>query len=82
MDRVSPLPSRGSVFFDVRDEGRSLRLSYHADTDGFVLSMWRDSYCLGTFRLPAEDAPRFIHTMVASLAEWRQDVQSGDSEIG
>ncbi len=67
MDRVSPLPSNGGVFFDPRDEARSLRVSYHADLDVFVLSLWRDAECLGSFQLPAQDSPRFVHTLMTSL---------------
>jgi hypothetical protein len=31
MEEVSPLPRSGDVFFDPRDEGRFLRLSYHPE---------------------------------------------------
>lgn len=67
MEPVSPLPAQGAVFFDPRDEGRFLRVSYHDDLGVFVLSLWRDDTCLGTFRLSAEEAPRLIHTMVGAL---------------
>ena len=68
MDEVTHLPTRGSVFFDERDEGRSLRLSYHRETAVFVVSLWRVDTCLGTFRLAAEDAPRFVHEITSSMA--------------
>ena len=67
MESVSPLPTQGTVFFDPRDEGRFLRVSYHDDLGVFVLSLWRDDTCLGTFRLAAEEAPRLIHAMVTAL---------------
>jgi hypothetical protein len=69
MEQVTPLPSHGSVFFDERDQGRSLRLSYHQDSAVFVISLWRFDLCLGTFRLPAEDAATFVHSLVEPLAE-------------
>lgn len=68
MDTVSPLPNRGTVFFDPRDDGRVLRVSHHSDLGVFVFSLWRDDTCLGTFRLAADETPRLLQTMVASLA--------------
>lgn len=67
MKPVSPLPTHGAVFFDPRDEGRSLRVSFHDALGVFVLSLWKDDTCLGTFRLPVDDAPRLIHSMVGAL---------------
>ena len=63
---MSPLPAQGTVFFDPRDEGRFLRVSFHDDLGVFVLSLWRDDTCLGTFRLAADEAPRLIHAMVTA----------------
>ncbi len=68
MDEITPLPSHGSVFFDERDQGRSLRLSYHSENANFVISLWRIDTCLGTFRLSADEAPRFIYELTSSLA--------------
>ena len=68
MGSVSPIPHQGAVFFDPRDEGRFLRVSYHDDAGIFVLSWWRDSTCLGTFQLDPAEAPRLIHAIAAGLA--------------
>ena len=68
MGSVSPIPQQGAVFFDPRDEGRFLRVSYHDDKDLFVLSWWRGSTCLGTFHLDPAEAPRLIHAIAAGLA--------------
>ena len=81
MDKVSPLPQHGSVFFDPRDEDRQLRVSYHSEQDVFVLSLWRREMCLGTFRLPAADAARFVHVMVSSLAEQSDASGFADTQI-
>ena len=69
MEQVTPLPNQGAVFFDERDQGRSLRLAFHRDSSVFVISLWRFDLCLGTFRLPAEDAPTFVKELVQSLAD-------------
>jgi hypothetical protein len=68
MDEVTPLPTHGSVFFDPRDQGRTLRVSFHPASSMFVVSLWRDEECLGTFRLPSVDVPRLVHGLVAPLA--------------
>ena len=67
MEPVSPLPTQGAVFFDPRDERRFLRVSFHEALAVFVLSLWKDDICLGTFRLSADEAPRLIHSMVSAL---------------
>jgi hypothetical protein len=77
MEPVSPLPTQGAVFFDPRDEGRFLRLSFHDDLGVFVISLWRDDSCLGSFRLAADEAPRLIHTMVGSLVPSEPGAGSG-----
>ena len=68
MDRVSPLPSNGAVFFDPRDPTRSLRVSYHAEQAVFVLSQWRGSDCLATFQLSADEVPQLVYALTRSLA--------------
>lgn len=82
MDRISPLPNQGSVFFDVRDEGRSLRLSFHSESNVFVFSLWREAECLGSFRLPADDAPRLIHAITTGLAGDRPVAFDATTEVG
>jgi hypothetical protein len=67
MERISPIPQQGAVFFDPRDEGRFLRVSAHTETGVFVLSWWRDETCLGTFRLSSDEAPRLIHAIASGL---------------
>jgi hypothetical protein len=67
MGDVSPIPQQGAVFFDPRDEGRFLRVSFHEDQSVFVLSWWRESTCLGTFHLAPDEAPRLIHAIASGL---------------
>ena len=60
---AAPLPRLGEVFFDVRGESRSMRLSWYADTGVAVFSIWQGGMCTGTFRLPIADLPRMIETL-------------------
>jgi hypothetical protein len=58
-----PLPREGEVFFDVRGEARSMRLSWYADSRVAVFSIWQGSRCTGTFRLPFADLARMVQTL-------------------
>ncbi|SRR5579871_1072221 len=60
---AAPLPRLGEVYFDVRGESRSMRLSWYADTGVAVFSIWQGGTCTGTFRLPMADLPRMIETL-------------------
>ena len=60
---AAPLPRLGEVFFDVRGNSRSMRLSWYADTGVAVLSIWQGGTCTGTFRLPMDDLARMIEAL-------------------
>ncbi len=71
MGELFPMPRLGDVFDDVRDNGRTMRVSCHTDRGAVVVSLWHDALCRGSFRLAAADLDRFISTlteMSASLA--------------
>jgi hypothetical protein len=61
---AAPLPRLGEVFFDVRGNARSMRLSWYADTGVAVFSIWQAGTCTGTFRLPMGDVARMIETLM------------------
>ena len=65
--KVTPLPSRGQVFFDDRDPDRTMRVSWRPQEDVFVLSLWRQGECIGTFRLPKDHLSGLIAAMVDQL---------------
>ena len=60
---AAPLPRLGEVFFDVRGNSRSMRLSWYADTGVAVFSIWQAGMCTGTFRLPMGDLSRMMETL-------------------
>ena len=60
---AAPLPRLGEVFFDVRGDSRSMRLSWYADTGIAVFSIWQGGRCTGTFRLPMEDLARMTEIL-------------------
>lgn len=58
MGEVYPFPGVGDTFDDLRDGGRTLRVSMHADRGMVVLSLWSGVFCRASFRLAAADAER------------------------
>jgi hypothetical protein len=60
MGEVLPLPNPGDIFEDVRDGGRTMRVSYHADAGTVVVSLWAGPLCRASFRLAAGEAERLI----------------------
>ena len=54
------IPRAGAVFLDPRGEDRSLRVTWHQESQLVVLSLWRDNVCAGTFRLAADEVPDLI----------------------
>jgi hypothetical protein len=69
MSEVTALPSAGGVFFDPRDAGRTLRVSWHAVTRTYVLSVWRDGACAATFQLPVDEVPDLVRALMTPLTE-------------
>jgi hypothetical protein len=64
---VTPLPWRGGIQPDIRNDGRSLRVSAHP-IDGLVsLSLWRDDACIATHQMGATDVSGLISLLADSL---------------
>jgi hypothetical protein len=79
MEQVTPLPPRGAVFADTREQGRGLRISWHHEIGCVVLSTWQDDRCVSTARIPTAEVPRLIQVLVAGLAA-QMPVQAERSE--
>jgi hypothetical protein len=72
MDNLRRLPKRQAVLVDER--GVSLRLTWHAERDQVVLSIWHDGTCAASFRLPVEEAPQVAGFLMAALGDWASGV--------
>jgi hypothetical protein len=70
---AAPLPRLGEVFFDVRGDSRSMRLSWYADTGIAVFSIWQGGRCTGTFRLPMDDLARMTEILQRGPQRRRAD---------
>jgi hypothetical protein len=57
------LPTQGEVFDDVRGQGRTMRVSWHGPDAVVVISMWHESECTGSFRLPVSDLPDLLRAL-------------------
>lgn len=68
-------PRTGSVFLDPRGEDRSLRVTWHQDSQLVVLSLWRDNVCAGTFRLAADEVPDLIALLRQGLDQAYDDAR-------
>jgi hypothetical protein len=62
-------PSTGSIFRDLRGDGRLLRATWHQERQVVVLSLWRDNVCVSTFRLAADEVPDLIALLCHGLDE-------------
>jgi hypothetical protein len=62
------LPTRREVFIDQREAG--LRVTWHPEQGLVVLSVWHEDRCVGTFRMPVQDAPRLSALLTAALGDW------------
>ena len=76
MGQISAFPAAGGVMFDLRDEGRSLRVGWHPNDGVLVLSIWRTDTCVATCRLSREDAAALIAELASGLAELPQPILS------
>lgn len=64
---VSPLPARGGIHADVRDDGRTVRVAAHAAEGMVTMSLWRGDRCIGSHRMGAADVPRLITLLAEAL---------------
>lgn len=66
MGEVSEAPRR-LLLADAR--GAGMRVSWHAEEDLVVLSLWREDRCVGTFRMPPGEAATLAAFIVEHLGE-------------
>ncbi len=65
MTTVVRLPVRGQWAWDIRGEGRAVRISAHVESGLVNLSVWRHDTCVGTVRL----LPSEVANLMAGLSE-------------
>src|SRR6201985_2543588 len=78
---AGPLPRLGEIFFDVRGNSRSMRLSWYANTGVAVFSIWQGGTCTGTFRLPMDELSRLVDSLRRGVPG-QADESSGPIALG
>ena len=66
---VIPLPRHGRWAWDLRGEGRGVRVSAHADEGLLNVSLWREGTCVGTAQLLPVDVAKLVSGLTEGLAE-------------
>ena len=66
---VIPLPRHGQWAWDLRGEGRGIRVSAHADEGLLNVSLWKGGECVGTARLLPADVAKLVSGLSEGLAE-------------
>jgi hypothetical protein len=66
--RVLTLPEGVEMFFDTRGTDRCLRTAWHHEEGLLVVSLWRDSTCVGAVRLQRDEVPRLLEALSEGLA--------------
>jgi hypothetical protein len=74
---VIPLPRHGQWAWDLRGEGRAVRVSTHAEAGLLNLSVWRGDTCVGTVRLLPVDVAKLMTGLSTGLADLATDDASG-----
>jgi hypothetical protein len=54
---------------DVRRDDTFMRVTWHEESDVFVVSHWRGEVCIAATRVPAGAAPDLINLLLRGLAE-------------
>jgi len=79
---AAPLPRLGEIFFDVRGNSRSMRLSWYSNTGVAVFSIWQGGTCTGTFRLPMEDLTRLVDSLRRGVPGGQPDESADQAALG
>jgi hypothetical protein len=65
---VVALPSSGEIIPDQRGGGRWMRVTWHDEVGVVVLSLWRETGCVGTVRVDRSQVPALVTALVDGLA--------------
>jgi len=67
--QVLAFPASGEIIPDQRGDGRWMRVTWHSEADVVVLSLWRETGCVGTMRLDRSQVPSLVAALVDGLAD-------------
>jgi hypothetical protein len=78
MSTVVQLPVRGQWAWDLRGEGRAVRISAHVEAGLVNLSVWRHDTCVGTVRLLPSEVANLVTGLSEGLAQLARDPSGVD----
>jgi hypothetical protein len=76
---VIALPRHGQWAWDLRGEGRGVRVSAHADEGLLNVCLWREGTCVGTAQLLPADVANLVSGLTEGLAEIAAQPSVGDA---
>jgi hypothetical protein len=80
MATVVRLPVRGQWAWDVRGEGRAVRISAHVESGLVNLSVWRHDTCVGTVRLLPSEVANLMTGLSEGLAQLAREPRDDGSD--
>ena len=80
MTTVVRLPVRGQWAWDVRGEGRAVRISAHVESGLVNLSVWRHDTCVGTVRLLPSEVANLMTGLSEGLAQLAREPRDDGSD--
>ncbi|TFV71060.1 hypothetical protein E4P39_19100 [Blastococcus sp. CT_GayMR19] len=80
MTTVVRLPVRGQWAWDVRGEGRAVRISTHVESGLVNLSVWRHDTCVGTVRLLPSEVANLMTGLSEGLAQLAREPREDGSD--
>jgi hypothetical protein len=66
---ATPIPLHGRWAWDMRGDGRAVRVSTHVESGLLNVSLWRGNACVGTARLRPAEAARLVTGLSDGLAQ-------------
>jgi hypothetical protein len=54
---------------DIRSDGKYLRMTWHPELSGFIVSNWDGDVCVGATRVPVEAAPQLVQLLTTGMAD-------------
>jgi hypothetical protein len=54
---------------DIRSDGKYLRMTWHPELSGFIVSNWDGDVCVGATRVPVDAAPQLVQLLTNGMAD-------------
>jgi hypothetical protein len=79
---AAPIPLHGRWAWDLRGEGRAVRVSTHVEEGLLNVSLWRGETCVGSARLLPAEASRLVRGLTDGLAALAAEAPAASKASG